>query len=61
MFRRLLDTESLTGAQWAIVLGLSLIAPALVWTDKAIQLSRQAKGRPEPGAGIAAETSRSAA
>jgi P-type Ca2+ transporter type 2C len=43
MFQRLLDTESLTGGQWAIVLGLSLIAPALVWADKAIQLRRQQK------------------
>ncbi len=43
MFQRLLDTESLTGAQWAVVLGLSLIAPALVWADKAIQLHRQQK------------------
>ena len=43
MFQRLLDTESLTGSQWAIVLGLSLIAPALVWADKAIQLRRQQK------------------
>jgi P-type Ca2+ transporter type 2C len=41
MFQRLLDTESLTGGQWAWVLGLSLIAPALVWADKAIQLRRQ--------------------
>jgi P-type Ca2+ transporter type 2C len=40
MLQRLLDTESLTGGQWAIVLGLSLIAPALVWADKAIQLRR---------------------
>ncbi|MFZ0377819.1 MAG: cation-transporting P-type ATPase [Solirubrobacteraceae bacterium] len=41
MFQRLLDTESLTGGQWAWVLGLSLITPALVWADKAIQLHRQ--------------------
>ena len=41
MLQRLLDTESLSGAQWAVVLGLSLIAPALVWADKAIQLRRQ--------------------
>jgi P-type Ca2+ transporter type 2C len=41
MFQRLLDTVSLTGGQWAWVLGLSLIAPALVWADKAIQLRRQ--------------------
>ena len=33
--------ESLTGGQWAWVLGLSLIAPALVWVDKTVQLRRQ--------------------
>jgi P-type Ca2+ transporter type 2C len=43
MLQRLLDTESLSGAQWAIVLGLSLIAPVLVWVDNAIQLRRRAK------------------
>ncbi len=43
MLQRLLDTESLSGAQWGTVLGLSLIAPALVWADNAIQLRRQAK------------------
>ena len=42
MFQRLLDTESLSGGQWAWVLGLSLIAPALVWADKEVQLRRQA-------------------
>ena len=41
MFQRLLDTESLTGGQWAWVLGLSLITPALVWIDKTIQQRRQ--------------------
>ena len=40
MLQRLLDTESLTGAQWAIVLGVSLITPTLVWIDKTIQLRR---------------------
>jgi P-type Ca2+ transporter type 2C len=49
MLQRLLDTESLTGGQWAIVLGLSLIAPALVWADKAIQIRRQSKDRAERG------------
>ncbi|HZE03959.1 MAG TPA: cation-translocating P-type ATPase C-terminal domain-containing protein, partial [Solirubrobacteraceae bacterium] len=43
MFQRLLDTESLGGPQWAIVLGLSLVAPTLVWADKAIQQRRQSK------------------
>jgi P-type Ca2+ transporter type 2C len=49
MFQRLLDTESLTGAQWGLVLGVSLIAPALVWADKAIQNRRQSKDRARPG------------
>jgi Ca2+-transporting ATPase len=46
MFQRLLDTESLSGAQWAIVLGLSLIVPALVWADKEISLRRQRRATP---------------
>jgi Ca2+-transporting ATPase len=43
MLQRLLDTESLSGAQWAIVLGLSLVAPTLVWADKTIQQRHQRK------------------
>ena len=43
MFQRLLDTESLTGGQWAWVLGLSLITPGLVWADKTVQQRRQAQ------------------
>jgi Ca2+-transporting ATPase len=41
MLQRLLDTVSLTGGEWGTVLGLSLIAPAIVGVDKAIQLRRQ--------------------
>src|SRR5215475_7487163 len=41
--QRLLDTMSLSGRQWVVVLLLSLIAPAVVGVDKAIQLSRQRK------------------
>jgi Ca2+-transporting ATPase len=41
MLQQLLDTKSLTGGQWAWVLGLSLVTPALVWIDKLIQLRRQ--------------------
>jgi P-type Ca2+ transporter type 2C len=41
MLQRLLDTMSLSGRQWVVVLVLSLIAPAVVGVDKAIQLSRQ--------------------
>jgi len=43
MLQRLLDTESLSGGQWAWVLGLSLITPGLVWADKTIQQRRQEK------------------
>jgi P-type Ca2+ transporter type 2C len=40
MLQRLLDTVSLTGAQWVLVLALSLVAPAFNAVDKAIQLRR---------------------
>jgi magnesium-transporting ATPase (P-type) len=43
MLQRLLDTTSLTGREWIIVLALSLLAPAAVALDKVIQLSRQRK------------------
>ena len=45
MLQRLLDTESLTGGQWVVVIALSLVAPAIVGIDKAIQLARQNKAR----------------
>jgi P-type Ca2+ transporter type 2C len=41
MLQRLLDTVSLSGGEWGTVLGLSLVAPAVVGVDKAIQLRRQ--------------------
>ena len=51
MLQRLLDTESLTGGQWLVVIGLSLLMPAIVGIDKAIQLTRQNKTRrPRHGA-----------
>ena len=40
MLQRLLDTVQLTGAQWVIVIALSLIAPAFTAIDKAIHLRR---------------------
>ena len=40
MLQRLLDTVSLTGAQWVLVIALSLVAPAFTAIDKAIQLHR---------------------
>lgn len=44
MLQRLLDTVSLTGAQWLVVLGLSLITPTFVGIDKAIQLHHLRSG-----------------
>ena len=41
MLQRLLDTVSLSGREWGLVLVLSLLAPAVVWVDKTIQLSRE--------------------
>jgi P-type Ca2+ transporter type 2C len=49
MLQRLLDTTSLTGGEWGTVLGLSLIAPAIVGADKAIQLRRQRMPHLETG------------
>jgi Ca2+-transporting ATPase len=43
MLQRLLDTTSLSGRQWVVVLALSLIAPGVVAVDKFIQLRRQSK------------------
>ena len=47
MLQRLLDTTSLSGRQWVVVLALSLIAPAVVAVDKLIQLRRQNKALAE--------------
>jgi Ca2+-transporting ATPase len=44
MLQRLLDTTSLSGREWIIVLALSLLALAVVAADKLIQLSRQRNG-----------------
>lgn len=43
MLQRLLDTTTLTGAQWVLVMALSLVAPGLVFIDKTIQLRRKAR------------------
>ena len=48
MLQRLLDTMSLTGRQWVVVLALSLLAPAFVAVDKAIQLRRQRNANTKP-------------
>jgi Ca2+-transporting ATPase len=44
MLQRLLDTQSITGGQWVVVIALSLAAPALVGIDKALQLRRTRVG-----------------
>jgi Ca2+-transporting ATPase len=44
MFQRLLETLSLSGAQWALVIGLSLLTPLYVGVDKALQLRRERHG-----------------
>ena len=40
MFQRLLDTVSLTGAQWLLVLALSLLAPGMLGVEKVIRVRR---------------------
>jgi Ca2+-transporting ATPase len=40
MFQRLLDTVSLSGGQWLVAIGLSLLTPAFVGIDRAVQLRR---------------------
>jgi Ca2+-transporting ATPase len=61
MLQRLLDTMSLSGRQWVVVIALSLIAPAVVGVDKAIQLRRQRQAQPaepaQPKAGAAVRAS----
>jgi Ca2+-transporting ATPase len=41
MLQRLLDTRSLTGGQWLVVLALSLVAPTVIGVDKVIGLRRR--------------------
>jgi Ca2+-transporting ATPase len=46
MLQRLLDTTSLSGRQWIVVIALSLPAAAVVAVDKALQLRRQREAEP---------------
>jgi Ca2+-transporting ATPase len=41
MLQRLLSTVSLTGGEWAVVLGLSLLSPCYIAIDRAIKIRRQ--------------------
>jgi len=54
MLQGLLDTTSLDGKQWVVVLALSLLAPAVVAVDKFMQLSRQRKEEPTVGGDVTA-------
>jgi P-type Ca2+ transporter type 2C len=49
MLQRLLDTVSLTGGQWSVVLALSLLAPAIVAIDTVVQLRRQRRATSAQG------------
>jgi Ca2+-transporting ATPase len=49
MLQRLLDTTSLSGRQWVVVLALSLVAPAIVAVDKVLQVRSQRRDQPELG------------
>jgi len=51
MLQRLLDTASLTGAQWVLVIALSLITPIIVGIDKLVQVARQNEGAASSGDG----------
>ena len=54
VFQRLLDTVSLTGAQWVLVIALSLISPIFVAIDKVLQIRKlDREQREHPFAGIA--------
>ncbi|HEY4850385.1 MAG TPA: cation-transporting P-type ATPase [Streptosporangiaceae bacterium] len=61
MLQRLLDTKSLSGREWVIVLALSLIAPAVVGVDKIIQLSRQRKVHDAPADPFTAKEAKASA
>jgi Ca2+-transporting ATPase len=56
MLQRLLDTHSLTGPQWWLCIGLSAIAPLLVYIDKTIQLRKLDRQASSLGLGPAART-----
>ena len=43
MLQRLLDTVSLNGRQWVIVMALSLLGPGFVAIDKAVTMARDRK------------------
>ena len=40
ILQRMLLTESLSGAQWALCIGLSAVSPGVIWIDKTIQIRK---------------------
>jgi Ca2+-transporting ATPase len=54
MLQRLLLSTSLSGAEWAICIGLSAIAPGIVWIDKQINLHKLEESEPAIQFGAAA-------
>jgi Ca2+-transporting ATPase len=50
ILQRMLLTESLSGSQWAVCIGLSAISPGVIWIDKALQLRRLDRHSPTVGA-----------
>jgi Ca2+-transporting ATPase len=58
VLQRALDTVSLTGAQWALVVALSLVSPLFVATDRVLQIRRlDREQRDNPFAGITIDPS----
>ena len=50
VLQRMLLTQSLTGAQWALCIGLSAISPGVIWIDKTIQLRKLDRSMHDTGA-----------
>jgi Ca2+-transporting ATPase len=58
VLQRLLDTVSLTGAQWVLVIALSLVSPLFVAVDKVLhirRLDREQREHPFLGLGTTAD------
>ena len=45
VLQRILLTTSLSGAQWALCIGLSAISPGVIWIDKSLQIRRLDRAR----------------
>jgi len=47
-FQRLLETTALSGSQWFVVIGLSLLAPLVIGVDRWLELRRALPGAAQP-------------